>query len=50
MNPFRGMDATPPNDPDPALAAQASRARRVLMLAMALMIGVPLLLFVLLHT
>ena len=46
----RPMDATPPEAPDPELAAQACRARRILLLAMALMIGVPLLLFVLFHT
>jgi len=50
MNPFPIMDATPPDNPDPELAAQARRAQRILMLAMALMIGVPILLFVLFHT
>lgn len=46
----RPMDATPPEDPDVAVAAQARRARRILMLAMVLMIGAPLLLFVLFNT
>jgi hypothetical protein len=50
MNAFRGMDATPPDGSDPALAAQARRARRILLVAMAVMVGIPLLLFVVLHT
>lgn len=49
MNPFRFMDATPPEHFDPELMAQARRARRILFFAMALMIGVPVLLFVLFH-
>lgn len=50
MNPFPPMDATPPKPSDPKLVAQAERARRILFVAMALMIGVPVLLFVLFHT
>jgi hypothetical protein len=50
MNPFPAMDAIPPEEPDPKLAAQALRARRILMLAMAVMIGLPLLLFVIFKT
>lgn len=46
----RPMDATPPEAPAPELAAQARRAQRILLLAMALMIGAPVLLFVLFHT
>lgn len=50
MNPFRRMEATPPENPvDSALAAQARRARFILMATMAVMIGGPLLLFVLFH-
>lgn len=43
------MEATPPED-NPQLAAQAQRAKRILMLAMAIMVALPLLLFVLFHT
>lgn len=50
MNAFPAMDATPPDLSDPELAAQTRRARRILMFAMAAMIGAPLLLFVLFHT
>ena len=50
MNAFPPMDATPPENPDPEMAAQARRAQRILVLAMALLIGVPVLLFVLFHT
>lgn len=50
MNPFPRMEATPPEQTDPESQAQARRARRILFFAMAVMIGVPLLLFVLFHT
>lgn len=50
MNRFPRMDATPPEELDPALAAQARRARLILMIAAAVMIGVPVLLFVIFHT
>jgi hypothetical protein len=50
MNAFPRMDATPPDNPDPDLQAQARRAQRILFFAMALLIGVPILLFVLFHT
>lgn len=50
MNAFPPMDATPPEHLDPELQAQASRARRTLFIVMALMICVPVLLFVLFHT
>ena len=43
------MEATPP-DHNPELSAQALRAKRILMLAMAIMVALPLLLFVLFHT
>jgi hypothetical protein len=47
------MDAIPPKqgaENEPQLAAQAQRARTILLLVMAGMIGLPLLLFVLFHT
>jgi hypothetical protein len=48
------MDATPPDKPDdpidPVLAAQAHRARWILLGAMAVMILLPVLLFVIFHT
>lgn len=48
------MDATPPPTPtppeDPRLRAQGDRARLILWIAMAVMIGLPALLFVLFHT
>ncbi len=55
MNGVISMEATPPDDkpaPDvtPDQAAQAERAKRILMLTMAFMIALPLLLFVLFHT
>lgn len=50
MNPFPRMDATPPEEPDPAQTAQAHRARLILMIATAVMIGLPILLFILFHT
>lgn len=49
MNAFPGMDATPPDDFDAALAERGRRAQRILIFTMALMIGAPTLLFVLIH-
>lgn len=49
MNPFPPMDAIPPEELDPALAAQARRARAILMIAAAAMVAVPVLLFVIFH-
>jgi len=43
------MEANPP-EINPELAAQAREAKRVLMLAMGVMVALPLLLFVLFHT
>jgi hypothetical protein len=49
MNAVPCMDATPP-DEEVCLAAQQARARTILFGAMALMIGLPVLLFVIFHT
>ena len=43
------MDATPP-DEELLRAAQAARARGILFAVMALLVGLPVLLFVIFHT
>ncbi len=50
MNAFPRMDATPPEKQCPQLAAEAHRARWILFGAMAVMIALPVLLFVVFHT
>jgi hypothetical protein len=50
MNAFAGVDATPPEKSDPALAARAARARVVLWLVTAAMALLPVLLFLFFHT
>lgn len=49
MNAVPPMDATPP-DEEIRLAAQSARARKLLFGVMALLIGLPVLLFVIFHT
>jgi len=50
VNAFKGVDATPPEKTDPALAARAERARAVLWIVTAVMALLPVLLFVFFHT
>jgi hypothetical protein len=50
MNAFRRMDATPPENESPQLAAEARRARVILFVTMAAMIALPVLLFLAFHT
>jgi hypothetical protein len=50
MNAFVGVDATPPDKTDSALAARAERARTVLWILTAVMVLLPILLLILFHT
>lgn len=50
MNPFPRMDAIPSKKEEADHAAEARRARTILMLAMGGMIALPVLLFVIFHT